>query len=186
MKKLEKLKKNFVINTKYLKDKDFNEPVYIIDSNKDFVQVFSIVKDKVKINKINLSEDLKEKTFITIKDFFRHCKIDNSVYGIEKVDNGDVYIRVAYLKDLSLFFRLRNEKNIFVLTNKNKYKFYKKNTNTLKALYLVNYLSEFDALKINDYLNNFKNIKRDYLYSLKKSLENLEKLFKQNNNKNIK
>ena len=184
MRKLEKIKKNFVINTKFLKKSDFNEPVYVINSGKNFIEVYSTANKKVTIKKLELDGELAEKTFITVKDFFHKCKKDNTEFRIEKVDNGDVYIRVAFLDDLSLFLRLRNGNNQYFLTNINNYKFYETHFSSIDAVNKIDYLNYAEKENILNYLSNFKNIKRDYIYNLKKSLENLEKAYKlQNENK---
>lgn len=177
MKYLKKLKKNFVINTKYLPKKQFNEPIYLINSNNEYVEAYSVKNEKIIINKIKIENEYAEKTFITIKDFFRHCTPDDTEYKIEKVDNGDVYIRVAYFNDLSLFFRLRKNKGTFILTNINKYKFYPTNLDTLSTLNKINYISSFESLKLNDYLHNLKNIKRDYIFTLNNSKDTIEKQY---------
>lgn len=180
MKYLNKLKKNFVINTKYVQNSEFNEPVYILNSKKDFVEAYSITKNnKIKIKKIEIDEKNNTKTFITIKDFFKKCDLDNTEYRIEKVDNGDIYIRVAYLDDLSLFFKTNQFENKFILTNLNKYKFYKTRFNAVEALNKANYMSEFEQIKTVNYLSSKKNLKRDYIFTLKKSLETLENRYNQ-------
>lgn len=174
MKCLSKMKKNFVINTKYLPKKDFNEPVYVINANKNFVEAYSTSKEKVLIKQIKIEEELSGKTFISVSDFFKKCKKDNTEYKIEKVDNGDVYIRVAYLDDLSLFFRYRNNTTSLILTNLQKYNFVKTKHNAIEALNKIKQLDEYSILKFAGYLNNLKIIKRDYIFSLKKSKEHLE------------
>ena len=178
MRKLEKIKKNFVINTELLKNKSFNEPVYIINSTKEYVEVYRTQNKKVKIEKITLDEDYSKKTFITVSDFFRKCKKDGTEYKIEKVDNGDVYIRVAFLGDISLFYRYRNGENKLIMTNIKNYKFDPTQNNTLEALNNISNLNYYNITKINGYLSSLKNLKRDYIYALKKSLENLEKIYK--------
>ena len=182
MRKLEKIKNNFAINTVYLKNKQFNEPVYIICGHKNSVDVYSTLKNKkVTIKSLELDEDLSQKTFITVKDFFHKCKKDNTEYKIEKVDNGDVYLRVAYFGELSLFLRLRKGDNQFYLTNINKYKFYKTQNLSFEAINRIPYLDYVGKENIISYVSNFKNIKRDYIYNLKKSLELLEKEYKKQN-----
>lgn len=75
MRKLEKIKNNFAINTVYLKNKQFNEPVYIICGHKNSVDVYSTLKNKkVTIKSLELDEDLSQKTFITVKDFSINAK----------------------------------------------------------------------------------------------------------------
>ena len=53
MRHLSKMKKNFVINTVYLPKKEFNEPVYVINSNKEYIEAYSTTKNKVVIKQIN-------------------------------------------------------------------------------------------------------------------------------------
>lgn len=177
MKKLEKLKKNYVINTAFLDKKDFNELVYIIDANKESVKVFVTTKTgKVSTKEIEIKDEFCEKTFITIKDFFKKCTKDNTEYKIENVENGDIYLRVAYFNDLSLFYKItyKTHKTNFVLTNINKYKFYKTNNNIQRALDRTNF-SFIEKEQLVRYLSSLKNIKRDFIFSIKKSKENLEK-----------
>lgn len=177
MKNILKLKKKIVINTVFIEKSNFNEPIYIINSNKDSISVYSNAKrNNVTIKKIKIDEEHNTKTYITIKEFFKRCTKDDTEYKIEKVDNGDIYIRVAYYGDLSLFFKIGKTKN-FILTNINKYKFIKTNNNTYQALSKIN-LPYFDKEHICAYIKNLKNIKRDYIYSLNKSLERLEKDYK--------
>jgi len=182
MKKLEKLKKKFVINTVFLEKNNFNEPVYLIDANKESVKVFyNNKKGKIEIKEIKIDEKLSTKTFITIEEFFKKCIKDNTEYKIEKVENGDIYLRVCYYNDLSLFYKLsyKSMQANFVLTNINKYKFYKTNNNITRALDKTN-LSYLDKEKLQRYLSNMKNIKRDFIFTMKKSKEKLEKRQREN------
>ncbi|MBE5745701.1 MAG: hypothetical protein E7359_00210 [Clostridiales bacterium] len=175
MKNIQKLKKNFVINTNFVEKTSFNEPVYIIDSTKENITVYTIKNKNIVTTKtIKIDEKLNSKTFITVKDFLKKCTLDNTEFKIEKVNNGDVYIRVAYFNDLSLFFRI-GKTNKFILTNIKAYKFYPTKNNTYQALNNIETLSDFEKDKIARYLKNFKNIKRDLMFSLNKSLEALKK-----------
>ena len=75
MKKLEKLKKNFVINTEYFEKSSLNEPVYIVDANKENFTAYSTdKKGKISLKEIKIDEKLSGKTFITVKEFFKKCK----------------------------------------------------------------------------------------------------------------
>ena len=183
MKKLEKLKKNYVINTLFLDKYDFNEPVYLQDANKENVTVYSTNNrtKKVVLKTIKIDEILNTKTFITVKEFFKKCKKDNTEYKIEKVGNDTIFIRVAYFNDLSLFYKISLYKNTssFVLTNINKYKFYKTTHNIYDALNKIK-LNILEVDRIANYLSNLKNIKRDYLFYLDKSKEKLEKQVNEN------
>lgn len=183
MKKLEKLKKNYVINSIYLKHFDFNEPVYLQDANKESITVFlsNNRTKKVTLKTIKIDETLNTKTFITVKEFFKKCKKDNSEFKIEKVENGEIFLRVAYFNDLSLFYKISFKTNTssFVLININKYKFYKTNYNIFEALTKTK-LNILEVERLTNYLNNLKNIKRDYLFYLNKSKEKLEKQVNEN------
>ena len=177
MKTLAKLRKKFVINTVFIEKNNFNEPVYLIDANKEFVKVFTTdKKGKALISEIKINEKLTTKTFITVEEFFKKCKKDNAEFKIEKVENGDIYIRVCYLDDLSLFYKLsfKNSKQTFILTNINNYKFYKTNKN-MQQTFNKTSMNYLEKEKLISYLSNVKNIKRDYLFTLKKQKEILEK-----------
>ena len=175
MKHLNKLKKQFVINTNYIKNSKFNEPIYIQNADRESVTVYSVDrKNKIILNKIKLENEYKEKTFISIKDFFKKCTLDNSEYKIEKVDNGDKYIRVAYFNDLTLFVKINEKENKFIFTNINKYKFYKTNKTLNDVLNSLNYFNYYGKLRMQSYLKNLKNLKRDYIFSLNKKLEFLQ------------
>lgn len=176
MKKLKKLKKNFAINTVYLPKKVFNEPVYILNATKEYIEAYSSSKNKVYIKQLKLVDEFCDKTFISVKDFFKLCKKDNSEYKVKKVENGDIFIRVAYYGDLSLFFKISNKGNILFLTNIKKYDFYPTSHNLLDVLNKLN-ISFYEKSKIQGYLSNLKNLKRDYIFSLKKSKEKLENQF---------
>ena len=178
MKYLNKFKKDFVINTKYIKNNDFNEPIYVINNNKTSVSVYNINKqNKINIKNIEIKDELKEKTFISVKDFFKKCKLDNTEYKIEKVNNGDIYIRIAYFEDLSLFYRF-STKSKFILTNIKKYNFIKTNNNTRQALEKFPGFNFYDIERANAYLKNKKNIKRDYIFALKNGLIAIEESLK--------
>ncbi|MBR4025360.1 MAG: hypothetical protein IKJ03_00210, partial [Mycoplasmataceae bacterium] len=124
--------------TIYLKHFDFNEPVYLQDANKESITVFlsNNRTKKVTLKTIKIDETLNTKTFITVKEFFKKCKKDNSEFKIEKVENGEIFLRVAYFNDLSLFYKISFKTNTssFILININKYKFYKTNYNIFEAL----------------------------------------------------
>lgn len=178
MKYLNKLKKNFVINTLFVDKENFNEPVYILDAKKEYVEAYSYTKNnKIIIKKIDITENLNTKTFITVKEFFKKCVLDDTEYKIEKVDNGDIYIRVAYFGNLALFFKTNIKENKLILTNINKYKFYKTRQNAQEALCKAQYLNEYEQIRTINYLKSKKNLKRDYLFSLSKSLEGLENAY---------
>ena len=184
MKTLNKFNKNFVINTVYQKNNDFNEPVYVLNAYKNYVEAYSKTKNKkIIIKKIEILPPLNTKTFISIKEFFKKCTIENSEYKIKNVDNGNIYILVARFQDIGLFFKTNQFENTLFLTNINKYEFYKTSLNTQEALVKASHISEFERIKIAGYLTSKKNLKRDYLFMLKKSLEALESAYnKQKNN----
>lgn len=184
MKYLNKFKKEFVINTKFIEKNDFNSPVFVINSGKDFVETYSRVKQNpksktVKIikNKHEFKAPINEKTFISVKEFFKKCTLESTEYKIEKVNNGNIYILVAKLGELGLFFKTNPEENQLFLTNINCYKFEKTSNTACEALLKATHINEFEQMKIANYLKNKKNLKRDYIFSLKKSLENLEKQY---------
>lgn len=180
MKYLNKFKKDFVINTKYVKNTEFNEPIYVISNDKTSVNVYNInKKNKVSIKNVEIKDELTEKTFISVKEFFKKCKPDNTEYKIERVNNGDIYIRIAYFEDLSLFYRI-SDKNKFILTNINKYNFVKTNNDTLQALQKVEKYNVYDIERANAYLKNKKSIKRDYLFAIKRGLQAIEDSYKYN------
>ena len=77
-----------------------------------------------------------------------------------------------------MFYRYRNGENKLIMTNIKNYKFYPTQNNTLEALNNISNLNYYNITKINGYLSSLKNLKRDYIYALKKSLENLEKIYK--------
>ncbi|MGN1208440.1 MAG: hypothetical protein ACI4TI_03125 [Christensenellales bacterium] len=177
MKKVTSLKKNFVINTNFVKDAEFNEPVYVLDSGKDYITAFSTKKNKVIEQKVEITDELNTKTFIKVKDFFKKCTRDDCEYRIEKVNNGDVYLRVAYLGDISLFLRINEKENKLIMTNIKKYKFYPSKLSCIEALNKLEFLNDFDRMKIKGYISNIKNLKRDYLYTLNQTLDNLKRQY---------
>lgn len=181
MKYLNKFKNNFVINTNHIEKSDFNSPVYIINSGKDFIETYSRVKlspksknTKVIKNKIDFKAPLNEKTFISVKDFFKKCKLESTEYKIEKVNNGNIFILVASFGELGLFFKTNPVQNHLFLTNMNCYKFQKTSNNTREALLNATHLNEFEQMKIANYLSSKKNLKRDFIFILKKSLDSLQ------------
>lgn len=176
MKNLVKLKKNFVINTDFVEKSSFNEPVYIIDSDKNSVLVYTVNNRKIVTTKqIEIDDKINTKSFITIKEFFKRCTKDDTEYKIEKVNNGDIYIRVAYFGELSLFFKM-SKTNSFILTNINNYKFQKTN-NTARDIFNNLKFSYYQIERTVSYLKNLKNIKRDFLYYLNNNLSYIKKSY---------
>lgn len=183
MKHITKLKKNFVINTEYVKNSSFNEPVYIIDSGKNFIEAYNEKNKKIVKEKLETTDYLGEKTFISIKEFFKKCELDSTEYKVEKVNNDFVFLSVAKLGNLNLFFRISPKDNKLFLTNINKYKFVQTKNSIHDALNNISFLPEFEKIQLESYMKNKKNLKRDYLFLLNNSLEKLEKEYNKQNTK---
>ena len=180
MKKVNKLKKNFVINTNFVKNENFNEPVYVIDAGKDFITAYNTdKKNKVNIEKVEITPELDTKTFIKVKDFFKKCKLNDQEYRLKNAKTDNVYLRIAYLGDISLFLKINEKENTLFMTNINKYDFYPSKLTKMEALNKIPRLNDFDKLKINAYTNNIRNLKRDFMFVLQNSLENLERRYKE-------
>ena len=184
MKNITKLKKNFVINTKFVKNSCFNEPVYILDAGKDFVEAYSEKNKKIIKDKLMVDDSINTKTFISIKEFFKKCSQDSTEYKVEKINEDFVFISVANYAELTLFFRLSPTANKLFLTNINTYKFIKTKNTAHDALNNIKYIPEFEKLQLESYLKNMKNLKRDYIFLLNQSLDSLEREFNAQNSKN--